>query len=144
VLNSTIKRDRGVAFNCMREVIASDSHSEPLVQLADVLLMPRVPMVRCIGLAEARGYSPGASMRLGRPQSCMLTLSDTERSALTAMAASRTLPYSHVRRAQIILASADGESNTAIAARFDLAVQTIGYWRRRLERVLKAINEARR
>ena len=70
-------------------------------------------------------------MRLGRPQTFTLTLSDTERAALTAMAASRTLPYSHVRRAQIILASADGDSNTVIAERFELAVQTVGYWRGR-------------
>jgi transposase len=70
-------------------------------------------------------------MRLGRPHSFTLTLSDTERAALTAMAASRTLPYSHVRRAQVILASADGEMSTAVADRFDLAVQTVGYWRRR-------------
>jgi len=70
-------------------------------------------------------------MRRGRPQIFTLTLSDTERAALTAMAASRTLPYSHVRRAQIILASAGGDSNTVIAERFDLAVQTVGYWRGR-------------
>ena len=47
------------------------------------------------------------------------------------MAASRTLPYSHVRRAQIILASADEEMSTAIADRFDLTVQSVSYWRRR-------------
>lgn len=70
-------------------------------------------------------------MRIGRPQTFALTLSDMERSALTAMATARTLPYSHVRRAQIILASADGESNTAIAERFELAMQTVGYWRGR-------------
>ena len=38
VLNNSIKRDRAVHFNCMREVIVSDSRKEPLVQLADVLL----------------------------------------------------------------------------------------------------------
>lgn len=70
-------------------------------------------------------------MRLGRPQSFTLTLSETERAQLTAMAAARALPYSHVRRAQIVLASADGETSTAIAARFGLAVQTVGHWRRR-------------
>ena len=49
----------------------------------------------------------------------------------TALAASRTLPYSHVRRAQIILRSADGEKDAAIAERFGVSVQTVGHWRRR-------------
>ena len=70
-------------------------------------------------------------MPTGRPREFELTLSETERAALTALATSRALPYSHVRRAQIILRSAAGESNTAIAERFGLAVQTVGHWRRR-------------
>jgi putative transposase len=36
-----------------------------------------------------------------------------------------------VRRAQIVLRSAAGESNTTIAHAFGLAVQTVGHWRRR-------------
>jgi putative transposase len=70
-------------------------------------------------------------MLTGRPRQFELTLTDTARRALTAAAHSRTLPYSHVRRAQIILRSADGESNTSIAHTFGLAVQTVGHWRRR-------------
>ena len=70
----------------------------------------------------------------GRPRDFELTLSDTERAHLTALAASRTLPYSMVRRAQIILRSADGETNRAIAARVGLTVQSIGYWRQRFHR----------
>jgi transposase len=73
-------------------------------------------------------------MPTGRPREFELTLSEGERAALTALAASRTLPYSHVRRAQIILRSAAGETNTAIARRFGLAVQTVGHWRRRFHR----------
>ena len=53
-------------------------------------------------------------MPTGRPRQFDVTLTDTERRALSATAHSGTLPYSHVRRAQIILRSADGESNTEI------------------------------
>jgi transposase len=70
-------------------------------------------------------------MLTGRPRQFELTLTETERRALTAAAHSRTLPYSHVRRAQIILRSAGGESNTENARAFGLAVQTVGHWRRR-------------
>ena len=70
-------------------------------------------------------------MPTGRPRQFELTLTDTERRALTAAAHAHTLPYSHVRRAQIVLRSAAGESNTSIARAFGLAVQTVGHWRRR-------------
>ncbi len=70
-------------------------------------------------------------MPTGRPRQFELTLTETERRALAAAAHSRTLPYSHVRRAQIVLRSAAGESNTSIAHAFGLAVQTVGHWRRR-------------
>ena len=51
-------------------------------------------------------------MLTGRPHAFELTLSETERAHLTALAASRAPPYSHVRRAQIILHSAAGETDT--------------------------------
>ena len=70
-------------------------------------------------------------MLTGRPRQFELTLTDTEHRALTAAAHSRTLPYSYVRRTQIILRSAAGESNTSIAHAFGPAVQTVGHWRRR-------------
>ncbi len=59
-------------------------------------------------------------MLTGRPRQFELTLTDTERRALTAAAHSRTLPYSHVRRAQIIRRSAAGGSNTEVARDFGL------------------------
>jgi transposase len=71
------------------------------------------------------------SLRIGRPQQFQLTLSNTERTALAAMASARTLPYSHVRRAQIILRSADGEMATSIAADFGITVRSVGHWRKR-------------
>jgi putative transposase len=60
-----------------------------------------------------------------------LTLSDDERSQLLAIARSRSLPHGIVRRAEIVLASADGETNKAIAQRLKLNQLTVGKWRRR-------------
>jgi len=60
-----------------------------------------------------------------------LALSDDERSQLLSIARSRSLPHGIVRRAEIVLASADGESNKAIAERLKLNQITVGKWRRR-------------
>jgi len=70
-------------------------------------------------------------MRTGRPRSFEITLSETARAQLVALTQSRALPHGVVRRAQIILRSADGESNTAIAERFGISVPAVGQWRRR-------------
>ena len=55
-------------------------------------------------------------MRTGRPKA-ELTLSDEECSQLVSFARSRSLPAALSIRARIILSSADGESNSAIAER---------------------------
>ncbi|MCU0648706.1 MAG: hypothetical protein MUF00_11965 [Gemmatimonadaceae bacterium] len=60
-------------------------------------------------------------MRMGRPKSFELTLSAFERDQFEAMARSRALAHSQVRRAQIILRSAAGETNTAIAEALDVS-----------------------
>ena len=60
-----------------------------------------------------------------------LSLSDDERTQLMAIARSRSLPHGIVRRAEIVLASADGESNKDIAKRMRLNQLTVGKWRRR-------------
>ena len=70
-------------------------------------------------------------MPTGRPHLFALTLSETEHAHLSALAHARRLPYSHVRRAQIILASAGGETDTETPPRFDVSIQTVGHWRRR-------------
>lgn len=70
----------------------------------------------------------------GRPHVFELTLSGLEHAHLRTLANARTLPYSHVRRAQIILASAAGESDTEIAGRHGVSIQTVGHWRRRFHR----------
>jgi putative transposase len=69
-------------------------------------------------------------MRTGRPKE-PLVLSDEEREQLKSFASSRSLPHGLVRRARIVLMSADGMSNTAIAARLELTGSTVGKWRSR-------------
>jgi putative transposase len=69
-------------------------------------------------------------MRTGRPKE-PLVLSDEEREQLESFASSRSLPHGLVRRARIVLMSAEGISNTAIAARLGLSGNTVGKWRSR-------------
>ena len=57
-------------------------------------------------------------MPTGRLHLFELRLSEPERAHLAALANARSRPYSHVRRAQIILVSAAGETDTEIAARY--------------------------
>jgi transposase len=70
-------------------------------------------------------------MRMGRPKSFEVTLSPLERDQLEAMARSRALAHSQVRRAQIILRSAAGESNTAIAEALGVSTPLVSLWRSR-------------
>ncbi|MFO8237760.1 MAG: IS630 family transposase [Prochlorococcaceae cyanobacterium] len=69
-------------------------------------------------------------MALGRPMP-PLVLSEDEVQQLQALANSRSLPHSIVRRAQIVLACGAGETNTAIAKRMGLTGMTVGKWRKR-------------
>ena len=69
-------------------------------------------------------------MRTGRPKE-PLSLSDEERAQVASFASSRSLPHGLVRRAKIILLSADSMSNTAIADKLGLTGNTVGKWRRR-------------
>ena len=66
----------------------------------------------------------------GRPKP-PLVLSDEVKKQLETMANSRSLPFSQVRRAQIILMSAKGMTNTAIAKKVDLSIRMVGQWRQR-------------
>jgi putative transposase len=66
----------------------------------------------------------------GRPKS-ELVLSSEERAQLESYARSRSLPAGLSNRARIVLASADGELNNAIAARLKMTKQTVGKWRER-------------
>lgn len=69
-------------------------------------------------------------MRTGRPKA-ELVLSDDERTQLHSFARSRSLPAALSNRARIVLSSADGEPNNAIAERLKLTQATVGKWRTR-------------
>jgi putative transposase len=69
-------------------------------------------------------------MTSGRPLA-PLHVTDTAREQLQIMANSRTLPYALVRRAQIILMSADGLNNKTIAEKVGLSGRMVGIWRQR-------------
>ena len=66
----------------------------------------------------------------GRPKP-PLVLSAEVKKQLETMANSRSLPFSQVRRAQIILMSGEGMTNTAIAKKVDLSIRMVGEWRQR-------------
>jgi putative transposase len=69
-------------------------------------------------------------MRTGRPKK-PLELSVEEREQLQGIASSRSLPHGLVRRATIILLSAEGMPNSAVAQRLGLRASTVGKWRNR-------------
>lgn len=72
-------------------------------------------------------------MERGRPRQ-PLVLSPEVRVELVSLARSRTLGHALVRRAQIVLRSADGVSNTAIAEELGVTRPTVGTWRERFRR----------
>ena len=69
-------------------------------------------------------------MPIGRPL-VPLTLTDEQQDQLNGIARSATLPHALVQRAGMILASAEGSTNSAVALRFGVTPQTVGKWRRR-------------
>jgi transposase len=66
---------------------------------------------------------------MGRPN-VVVKVSSAERKQLDWIARSRSLPHSLVRRARIVLMSADGVANGIIAERCGVSVPTISHWRR--------------
>src|SRR5690625_3482968 len=83
-------------------------------------------------------------MARGRPTPPVeLTL--IEEQQLTELARSRSYPFSIVQRAQIVLACAEGQTNQAVADRFNVARNTVGKWRRRfLEQGVSGLHDATR
>ena len=83
-------------------------------------------------------------MARGRPR-LELVVSGSEREQLESMTRSRSLPHGLVRRAQIVLMSADGSNNIAIADRLKVSRLTVGMWRRRfmVQRVAGLYDELR-
>jgi putative transposase len=69
-------------------------------------------------------------MKTGRPKK-IIVLTTEEREQLEAIQRSRSMPAGIVRRAKIILFSADGMSNADIAKRLDASPFTVGTWRKR-------------
>ena len=69
-------------------------------------------------------------MSCGRPL-VPLTLTDEQQDQLNGSAHSATLPHALVQRAGMILASAEGSTNAAVARRVGVTPQTVGKWRRR-------------
>ena len=72
-------------------------------------------------------------MITGRPKKFATTRTESERTSLQQIAQSRSMPHGVVRRTQMILLSADGQTNTAIAARFQVTVPTVAHWRKRFK-----------
>lgn len=70
-------------------------------------------------------------MPRGRASTFTLQLSDLEREELEHIVRSPSLPAGLVRRAQIVLRSADGETHRAIAAAVGVSLPLVAQWRRR-------------
>ena len=66
----------------------------------------------------------------GRPKA-ELSLADEERHALERLARRRTSAQAMALRARIILSSAAGSANVAVAEELGVAPATVGKWRRR-------------
>ncbi|CAN5303031.1 IS630-like element ISMsm2 family transposase [soil metagenome] len=81
------------------------------------------------GLAHAGGKS-SAGARRGRPLA-RLEVSDTDRAALGRWTRRHTVSQALALRARIVLAAAEGGSNTEIAAREGCNAATVGKWRQR-------------
>jgi putative transposase len=69
---------------------------------------------------------------MGRPRKQEIVLSELERRELGELVRSRTAAHGLVRRARIVLASADAVANTTIAREVGLSVPAVGHWRKRL------------
>jgi putative transposase len=82
---------------------------------------------------------------MGRPRKQEIELTETERESLSDLMRSRTAPHGLVRRARIVLASAAGVPNTAIARQVGLSIPAVGHWRKRfLEQGLAGLYGERR
>jgi transposase len=70
---------------------------------------------------------------MGRPNTA-LVLSAAEKSDLQSIVRSRSMPHSLVRRAKIVLLSAEGESNHTVAKRCGVSAPIVSLWRGRYQR----------
>src|SRR5437016_4917289 len=70
--------------------------------------------------------------RMGRPNTA-LVISESEKTALQAIVRARSMPHSLVRRAKIVLLSADGASNRAVATQCGVSAPVVSLWRSRYQ-----------
>lgn len=70
-------------------------------------------------------------MPRGRAPSFKIVLSESERTELEHITRSTSLPAGMVRRARIILLSADGSTHRHIAEAVSISLPLVGYWRNR-------------
>ena len=70
---------------------------------------------------------------MGRPNTA-LVISETERRELEALVRSRSMPHALVRRARIVLRSADGASNRTVARECGVSAPIVSLWRSRYQR----------
>ena len=70
---------------------------------------------------------------MGRPNSAV-NLTRDERAQLESVVRSRSLPHGLVRRAQIVLLSAEGVGGSEIARRCDVSRPTVSLWRNRFRK----------
>src|SRR5215813_13425365 len=70
---------------------------------------------------------------MGRPNTA-LVISEAERRDLEALVRSRSMPHARVRRACIVLRSADGASNRTVARECGVSAPIVSLWRSRYQR----------
>ena len=71
-----------------------------------------------------------------------VVLTDEQREQMTALSESTSMPYGLVQRARIVLACAQGLTNSAVAKRLAVSPSAVGKWRRRfLERGVQGLHD---
>ena len=70
---------------------------------------------------------------MGRPNTA-LVISESEKSQLQSLVRSRSMPHAVVRRAKIVLLSAAGSSNRAVATQCGVSAPVVSLWRSRYQR----------
>jgi transposase len=69
---------------------------------------------------------------MGRPNTALM-ISEAEKEDLKAIVRSRSMPHALVRRAQIVLMSADGASNRVVARACGVSAPIVSLWRSRYQ-----------
>ena len=71
-----------------------------------------------------------------------VVLTDEQREQVTALSESTSMPYGLVQRARIVLACAQGLTNSAVAKRLAVSPSAVGKWRRRfIERGVQGLHD---